>query len=412
MNTLLKITLFAFLVSIFSCSSSKNTDKAKEWGPGVEKFLIPLTFPDSEWSAEDFGKQTTQAEKKILQKFLPRIYIAKNSLVPLDFYQEYLPQSVLKGGSKKNVSATSSGKKINRKQLKAVERSAGYFLDYQGEFKKCILPECALKTRSIYGRVFYEDMLPPKKYQSEEKISFTVLKYNLVFAASGLPFKMSWYKNFGTALIGDRENWHELDIHGAIQILVSKKTGIPEVLLLAQHNHFRSYAIGKDILLPKDNRIEICIAIRSNEPYLCAETTKLFRTVGNPNKFEFVLGGKASFFDGGYDLVEAKQTSVMQKLQLKFLPSRDPLYTSWIDLGGKNKILGIFPSFFRSAPPGINMNTTPKLKKYTDIAKVWYFLEKDQQQIKLFNEMGSFFDPNLGPLLEYNGGRLWEALRH
>ena len=161
---------------------------------------------------------------------------------------------------------------------------------------------------------------------------------------------MSWYKNFGTALIGDREVWHELDIHGAIQILISKKTGIPEILLLAQHNHFRSYAINKDILLPKDNRIEICIAERSNEPYPCAAENKLFRTVGNPNKIEFVLGGKAPFFDGGYDSVKAKQNSVEQKLQLKFLPSRDPLYTSWIALGDKKKIFGIIPSFFRDAP--------------------------------------------------------------
>ena len=373
----------------------------------ANRFLIPLTFPNSEWSAEDFGKQTTEEEKKLLQKFLPKIYLSEDSLVPIDFYQEYLPNNVLKNYRGKIIA-----KKISRTRLKATERTAGYHLDYQGEFKKCILPECAKKVRSIYGRVFYENMLPPKKYQNEVKIPFIVLKYNLVFAASGLPHKMSWYKNFGTALIGDREVWHELDIHGAIQILISKKTGIPEILLLAQHNHFRSYAINKDILLPKDNRIEICIAERSNEPYPCAAENKLFRTVGNPNKIEFVLGGKAPFFDGGYDSVKAKQNSVEQKLQLKFLPSRDPLYTSWIALGDKKKIFGIIPSFFRDAPPGINMNTTPKLKKYTDIAKVWYFSENAPKQIKLFNEMGSFFNPNVEPLLEYNGARLWKNIWH
>ena len=133
--------------------------------------------------------------------------------------------------------------------------------------------------------------------------------------------------------------------------------------------------------------------------------------MGNPNKIEFVLGGKAPFLDGGYDLVKAKQNSVEQKLQLKFLPSRDPLYTSWIALGDKKKIFGIIPSFFRNGPPGINMNTSPKLKKYTDIAKVWYFLEGDSKQIALFNQMGSFADPNIEPLLEYNGGRLWEAIK-
>ena len=58
------------------------------------------------------------------------------------------------------------------------------------------------------------------------------------------------------------------------------------------------------------------------------------------------------------------------------------------------------------------MNTTPKLKKYTDIAKVWYFSENAPKQIKLFNEMGSFFNPNVEPLLEYNGARLWKNIRH
>ena len=99
-------------------------------------------------------------------------------------------------------------------------------------------------------------------------------------------------------MIGDREVWHELDIHGAIQILISKKTGIPEILLLAQHNHFRSYAINKDVLLPKDNRIEICIAERSNEPYPCAAENKLFRTVVTPTKLNLCLEEKLLFLMG------------------------------------------------------------------------------------------------------------------
>ena len=102
-------------------------------------------------------------------------------IFPIDFYQEYLPNSVLKNYRGKIIA-----KKISRTRLKAAERTAGYHLDYQGEFKKCNLPQCAKKVRVIYGRVFYENMLPPKKYQNEEKIPFIVLKYNLVFAASGL----------------------------------------------------------------------------------------------------------------------------------------------------------------------------------------------------------------------------------
>ena len=86
-----KFTLLIFLFLLFSCSSSQ-----KEWSEMANRFLIPLTFPNSEWSAEDFGKQTTEEEKKLLQKFLPKIYLSEDSLVPIDFYQEYLPNNVLK----------------------------------------------------------------------------------------------------------------------------------------------------------------------------------------------------------------------------------------------------------------------------------------------------------------------------
>ena len=159
MNPLQKIVLLTFLIPIFSCSSSQ-----KKWNEMANRFLIPLTFPDSEWSAEDFGTQTTEEEKTLLQKFLPKIYLSEGSLVPIDFYQEYLPNSVLKNYRGKIIA-----KKISRTRLKAAERTAGYHLDYQGEFKKCNLPQCAKKVRVIYGRVFYENMLPPKKYQNEEK---------------------------------------------------------------------------------------------------------------------------------------------------------------------------------------------------------------------------------------------------
>ena len=49
MNPLQKIVLLTFLIPIFSCSSSQ-----KKWNEMANRFLIPLTFPDSELSAEDF----------------------------------------------------------------------------------------------------------------------------------------------------------------------------------------------------------------------------------------------------------------------------------------------------------------------------------------------------------------------
>lgn len=400
----IKYLLFLLIIFIISACSNKKT----EWSESYKKFLVPLTFPDSEWSADDFGEETTTQDQLLLKKFLPRIFITHGELMPLDFYKEYLPKTVLKNSSGKIINKT-----ISRQELKTIERKAGFYLDYQGELKKYQKPNTNHSLRVIYGRVFNQIMNPPLKYKNDFAIEFKVLKYSLVFPASGLPKILTWYKNWGLSLLGNKNNWHELDIHGAIHILVEKKSLQPKILLLAQHNYFRSYAISKDILLPKDNRIAICIAQRSNEPYPCPKENKplKFRTVGNPDKFAFVLGDKEPWFDGGYDLVQTRNKSVEVNGYLQFLPSRDPLYVSWIDLGDKQKLLGIIPTFFRDAPPGINMNTSPKIKEYTDIAKVWYFSENDSQQILLFNKMGGFFNPNVEPLLEYNGTRLWKAIK-
>ena len=403
MNSITQKTgkLLFFLITLISCSSQNNS-----WGESAERFFIPLTYSNAEWSKGGFGVAANEQEKKLLQEFLPRIFLSNGALVPLDFYEDYLPKTVLKNYKNNKVDEA-----ISREYLKKIERNPNFYLDYIGQLKKCYQPECSQQTRSIYGRVFYEKMKPPSDYKEKDAIDFIVLKYNLVYPASGLPKKVSWYKNVGLSLLGDKENWHELDIHGAIHLFIEQKTGKLRVLLLAQHNYFRSYVIKKDINPPEDNRLNICIAIRSNEPYPCSNQTTEFRTVGNPFKFDFVLGGKAPLFDGGYDVVSGLSDSIEQKLVLKFLPDKDPLYISWIDLGDRQKIMGIFPSFFRSAPPGINMNTTPKLKKYTDIAKVWYFLENDPIQRELFANIGNFSDPNVAALLEYNGARLWATIK-
>ena len=46
------------------------------------------------------------------------------------------------------------------------------------EFKKCILPECAKKVRSIYGRVFYENSLLKNTRTCFKIHLFLLLKQN------------------------------------------------------------------------------------------------------------------------------------------------------------------------------------------------------------------------------------------
>jgi len=60
----MKIALIIYLFSFYSYS---NFEKIKN------SFFIPLTYPDSEWSQNDFGKQLPEKHKTLLKSFKPII---------------------------------------------------------------------------------------------------------------------------------------------------------------------------------------------------------------------------------------------------------------------------------------------------------------------------------------------------
>jgi len=396
---------------LLAVSLSVHSETQKPWPPGmVDRFLLPLTFPDAEWSDDDFGEQIDPATQALLKKFQPRIYIAPGGLLPIDFYRDYLPNTVIKDDSGNIINQAP-----DRRYLKNIERNYGYYLDFQGEHITNTAVDLSDYTGAIYGRLYRETMNPPEGDSDAPPKQYLILKYSAVFSASGLPAKLPWYKDLGASIAGDADNWHELDIHGAIHILVNEATLLPEILLLAQHNHFRAYVIGKDIpAWGTDHQIMVCYAQRSNEPYPCpvGSTARAYRTVGNPGNFSYVLTGENALWDGSEDVVFGAQAGAEEiSYELKFLPSRDPLYVSWIPLGDKMKILGLFDSFYREGPPGMDMNTFPELKKYTDITNFWYFTEGDTRAAQLFKETINGFDlGDTTPLLKYHSKKLWRAL--
>lgn len=398
--------LFGFILWLVITPTKCYSDD--QWPLEYRQFLEPLTYSDAEWSALDFGKPPSKADQRLLKRYQPRLYVAPNGLLPIDFYQDYLPNTVV------NDVGGIINKKPNREYLKSIERQFGYYLDYQGEHLYRGMVDMDRYQGSLYGRIFTEKMEIPNASTGNEERRYFILKYNAIFSASGLPGKLQWYKNWGVSLAGDKDIWHELDIHGAIQILINSDSLEPEILLLAQHNHFRSYVIGKDLMWPKDNRISICFAQRSNEPYPCpmGNTPQYFRTVGSPGNFSYVLTGEGAIFDGSEDVVFGEDAGAVEvKYQLRFLPDKDPLYVSWIPLGDKLKLFGLFTNFYRTGPPGINMNTHPALKKYTDLAKFWYFKEDDIESGRLFKKNVKGFDSfKVEEILRYHGKKLFHSL--
>lgn len=377
----------------------------QDWpGAWVESFFLPLTFPQSEWRADDFGKPQSTADRELLAAFRPRIWVAPGSFMPIDFYQTYLPQTVVKNRQGQVIQRAPS-----RADLKRIERNYDRYLDFQGEHQRCD-HRCGDAQPPLYGRVLRQHLRTPEG----QSVPILVLKYTAVFSSSGLPAQMSWYKSLAVSVLGDQEQWHELDIHGAIHLLLTQAQQ-PFALLLAQHNNFRTYVVGKELHWPADNRLAICFAQRSNEPYLCPEGPSVAteRAVGHPKNYGYVLTGQGGWLDGGRDKILGPQSGAVEvDYTLQFLPTRDPLYVAWIPLGDRLKLLGVFDNFFRTGPPGINMNTFPELKAYADLAQFWYLEPGDQAMAKrLHQALADFSQPQLSEVLQINRQRFWSQLQ-
>lgn len=385
------LLLFAFAVK----------EPEYRWSPEALRFYLPLTYPDHD--PEDFGRPQDEEDILLSKRFLPRMFIAPGGLDPIDFYADYLPRCVVRdqrtGGDIAHRSPT-------RQYLKRIERTYGLYLDYAG-------PENFDSAPVVYARVYHESA-PLARGSSVRNVKFTFIKYNFVFLQSGLPARLPLSKQALAWMAGDPEKWHELDIHGAVILALINKSGqlTPVALTLAQHNNFRTYLFGRDIAFPEDGHPKVSFALRSNEPYPAPEGSEPVehRAVGNPSDFSYVINGDGWALSSGVDLVFGPKSGAREiEPVIHHLPDRDPLYVSWISLGDRLKIFGIFNSFYRDGPPGMDLLTWPELKEYSKIMKFWFVDDDDEKAAGLFRRhLASFERAELKPILEYNGLRFSE----
>jgi hypothetical protein len=133
----------------------------------------------------------------------------------------------------------------------------------------------------------------------------TFLKYNVVFARSGLPAGLPWsYEQTLRLMRLDPDDWHQLDNFCAVHIVLDEHDS-PIAVLLAQHNHHRTYLIGRDLPLPADERLVFAAAQRSNELYPNREegTPQRHRTIPWAGYLEYLLSGKQRpWFTADYHL--------------------------------------------------------------------------------------------------------------
>ncbi|MFQ5480964.1 MAG: hypothetical protein ACE5DW_06770 [Thermodesulfobacteriota bacterium] len=402
------LALIFTLTSLISISLRPWEAEAGDalWPPRARKWLRALTYIDED--PADFGVKTTAEEKALLEEFRPRIFIAPGGNIPVDFYKFYLPETLVR-----DEAGAAIKKHPRRSFLKSIERRAGYYLDYEGPENPCERDACDNYIAAGYGRVYREKARFRTNNGIQEK-PVIVLKYNFAFTYSGAPAELGWLKELTLSLLMDPAKIHELDIHGAVHVILNESKR-PIVLLLAQHNHFRSYVFGKNLkALPDDKRVKICFALRSNEPYPCPALAVPVsrRTVGNPVNISYVIDGRGRPFLSGGDMVFGPKAGGREvSYALKFLPSKDPLYVSWIPLGNKEKIL-FFNSYYRKGPPGMELNTWPELKKYSDIMQFWYLKEGNTENAAFMKgAFRSFTDVDFKSVLKRNGRRLYDDIQ-
>lgn len=398
---------FAVLFVLFLVHSFRPSPK--HFDRQYENWAKILTEPFFGWNPADLGPVPSPEDQALLKRLLPDVFISPNGTPPMDFYRDILPYSVLcdaKGRVRFCAPSVS--------ELKSSERNPGWFLDFRGKIP-CRGWECRQKgyTAPLYGRVFRETLRPPPLVEGET-FPVVILKYSAVFPQSGLPARLPWWKEFGAHLLGDPENWHELDIHGAVHLFLREGETEPFAVLFAQHNHFRSYLFGVD--LPPLAGKPLCVnyAERSNEPYPCPERGPIeTRAAASPREFPYVLAGGPQPLAAGLDVVRGPRGGgVALPTRLEIRPEEDPLFTAWIHLGERKKLFGILPAFYRAGPPGMDLNTWPELSRYTDMLQFWYFAGEDKESAELWKKhVFSFEQRNLEPILRRGAERFHKALK-
>lgn len=348
--------------------------------------------------------EQTDEVLNLLEKYKPRIYTHKDSYKPLDFYNDYLPNTVLK---KSGFFDSKLSIEMNKETLLEYSNNSNYYLDYIPSYKE-ELKKMPNQAVPIYGRA-YKSVLKSEN----DDINLIYLKYSLVYPYSGLPASISGGKRLAANIIGNPNAWHELDIHGAIHIILFEDTLEAAGVLLAQHNHHKAYIFDENFIIPKDNSIRISISKMSNEPYLMSDDNKsrIERTVGNPTDLEFLLGISDDVpLTAGYDYIPSLEESIEIESYVEQLNLDDPLYRSTMSLGKIKKILGITRSFFLDGPPGMDFYAMPD---FIDLSELSAFanIELTEGYIDIYNrsEYG-FFKSDIDELMHYQRNKLYKDL--
>lgn len=283
------------------------------------------------------GRLPSPEEQALLRRFQPRLFKGKGSEEPIDFYADYIAQGTLRDAQGRLIADA-----VTPEILNAHKGEPLTVFTHQPVQGRAVAP-------AILGRI---DRINAQ--DAPLNLDLTVLTYHAVFRTSGLPAGLSWWQEWGARIVGDVNDWHQLDHYTAASVVLDPEMR-PVALMLQQHNYQRSYVVGEGVALPADGRFGVDIALRSNELYPHLEGRQMRRAVSflSPANFAYMIGSGPKPMMAANDVTDSGEEV---EAALAFLPPSDAFYTFKGYLGARRALPG------RDGPPGAQYNTLPPFK--------------------------------------------------
>jgi hypothetical protein len=350
--------------------------------PGSDRYRTFADFPGfasyyARRCADGDPGPPTMEDRELLRRFRPRFNLAPGSIRPISFYRDYLVHSVLRRFSDKAVVEET----VSSEELRRQQDNTEVYLEYRPASGEKGIP-------IVFGRVYRERVPFPGEHGGDTRhLDLTFLKYNLVFPVSGLPAGLNRLAGWILKGVGlDPRDWHQLDNFVAAHIVLDGG-GNPIAVLLAQHNHHRTYLAGRDIALPADGRFVFDVALRSNELYpgSDSENRVRHRVVRWSLYLKYLLSGEGRPLASADDITYGRRAGGREvAYDLGFPSPCDPFYTAKIMLGAPRPFFGF--DIGRDGPPGSDYYTVPDLLPLGNLLKFSYLHDGDPDDLRVVGE--------------------------
>jgi len=344
-SNLFRLTLLLLLLVLGGCMNQENFSQRAGFAEFFSAHPRSETIPGAE-------------DQRLLRRYRPVLWVDSSAEGPIDFYADYIASGELRGPDDQVIS-----RQVSQSLLNEHRNSPNVVFVHT--------PGPAKPKPVAYGRT--------DRAVIEGVGPITALTWHFVFRYSGLPDGISSLQRTVLDLIGDTQDWHQLD-HYTAATLVLNENQRPFALLLQQHNYQRTYLFGCDLEWPDDDRVAIVSAAGSNElyPYQRGENRQRSVPFMSEKGAHYLVTGEKAPMMSADDVTRADREV---NYALEWLPPSDAFYSFEGFLGAKRLLPG------REGPPGADFKTLPSLMRIETQIVLYNWSESDLEFLQRYNEM-------------------------